>query len=127
MRKVFIVAFFFFAACATSPRLQEGRWTGSLTPMNHPDMANPVAYDVDYEGDVLQIALVGPSGAAVPTRDIHLSADTLRFTFDEPEENVPLQCALASDGAGGFAGRCADESGKWARFTMRPPRSTSAP
>ena len=102
-------------------RLAEGRWSGTLTPMNHPEMENPIAYDVGYEGDDLRIDLVGPDGAALPTRDVRLTADTLFFVFDEPEENVPLRCALARDETDHLAGRCTDASGKWARFTMQPP------
>ena len=121
MKQALCVTFCIFAACGTSAELEEGRWTGALTPMNHPNMANPVVYDVRYEGRVLHIDLIGPGGAAVATREIRLETDTLRFTFDEPEEGVPLRCALARDEAGGFAGRCADVEGKWAGFTMRPP------
>jgi hypothetical protein len=109
------------AACGSPDRLAEGRWSGTLTPMNHPEMANPIAYDVDYEGDDLRIALVGPNGAALPTLDVRLTADTLYFAFDEPEENVLLRCALAHEETDRFAGRCTDASGKWARFTMLPP------
>lgn len=68
-------------------------------------MANPIAYDVRYAGEVLIINLIGSDGTVLPKR----------------EEEVPLRCALGRDGSGGFAGRCADASGKWARFTMRPP------
>lgn len=109
------------AACGSSSRLEEGQWTGSLTPMNHPAMENPVSYDVRYAGDDLSIDLVGPGGAALPTRDVRLTSDTLHFTFDEPEEGVALDCALGRDDDG-FAGRCTDVSGKWAHFTMRPPK-----
>lgn len=121
MRIAFFATLCLLAACGTSAQLEEGRWTGALTPMNHPDMANPVVYDVRYEGRALHIELIGPGGAAVPTREVRLEADTLRFTFDEPEEGVPLRCALGREGAGGFEGRCADAAGKWAEFTMRPP------
>lgn len=121
MKKALCATLCIFAACGTSARLEEGRWTGALMPMTHPDVANPVVYDVGYEGSVLHIDLVAPGGAAVPTREVSLETDTLRFTFNEPEEGVRLRCALARDGAGGFAGRCADIEGKWAGFTMRPP------
>lgn len=109
------------AACGPSTRLEEGRWTGTLTPMNHPEMANPVAYEVRYEDDALTIDLAGPGGASLSTRDLRLTADSLYFTFDEPEEDVALDCALGRD-ADGFVGRCTDAEGKWARFTMQPPR-----
>ncbi len=111
------------AACGNSPRLEEGRWTGALTPMNHPDMANPVQYDVSYDGDVLTLLLIGPDGDSVRTDNPRLVEDTLFFTFDEPEEDVRLDCALGRRSAaeGGFAGRCTDPTGQWARFTMNPP------
>lgn len=121
MKKLLCVALCLLAACSSSPHLQEGRWSGTLTPMNHPEMATPVAYEVGYEGDTLTIVLLGPGGDTVPTRTVRLAADTLYFTFVEPEESVPLDCTLGREDAGGFAGRCADAAGKWARFTMRPP------
>lgn len=127
MKKYALAAACFLAACGGSAGLQEGRWTGDLTPMNHPDRTSPIAYDVDYSTGKLSIALVGPDGGAIPARDARLDADTLRFSFNEPEEGVPLRCALGGDGAGGFSGRCTDADGKWARFTMRPPSPSSAP
>ena len=89
--------------------------------MNHPDRVTPLTYAVGYEGDALTLAIGGPDGAEIPTRDVVLRADTLHFVFDEPEEGVPLQCALGRGEAGTFEGRCTDASGKWARFTMAPP------
>jgi hypothetical protein len=115
---------FTLAACGSPDRLAEGRWSGTLTPMNHPEMANPIAYDVGYEADALHIAVVGPEDTALPTRGVRLTADTLYFAFDEPEENVPLRCALGRENADHFAGRCTDTAGKWARFTMQPPEQS---
>ncbi|MDX1421159.1 MAG: hypothetical protein R3181_14435 [Rubricoccaceae bacterium] len=109
------------AACAATPPLPEGRWTGALTPERHPELKTPVAYDVRYEGDRLVVAIVGPGGQEVPTRDVRLTPAALVFAFDEPEEGVPLHCVLDRDGDGGFAGRCTAPDGQWARFTMRPP------
>lgn len=106
---------------STTPQLAEGRWTGTLTPMNHPDMQNPIGYEVGYPGDSLRIQIVGPSLTAIPTYRPRLQGDTLYFAFDEPEEQVRLNCALAGTPSEGFAGRCVDATGKWARFMMRPP------
>ena len=110
-------------ACTTStpPNLAVGTWTGTLTPMNHPDMANPITYTVRYPNDALAIDLIGPGGNRLFTRSIHHTADSLHFTVDEPEEGVTLHCALGRQPDEGFAGRCADATGKWARFTMTPP------
>ncbi|MEZ4700946.1 MAG: hypothetical protein R2834_11490 [Rhodothermales bacterium] len=113
---VWIVA----AGCAAE-RLPEGRWTGEVTPANHPDRPSPIAYDIRYEGGALRIAIVGPDGGLLPAHDVRLAPDTLYFGFNEPEADVPLQCALAGAPASGFDGRCADAAGKWARFTMTPP------
>ena len=126
MNRILLGALCLLAACSTSNTLEEGRWTGALTPMNHPEMANPVAYDVRYEGDALTIDLLGPGSEAIPTREVMFDGDTLRFVFDEPEEGVPLRCALGATDPGGFAGRCADAFGQWAMFTMLPPGSTDA-
>ena len=108
---------FLLVSCGPSAVLQAGEWTGTLTPMNHPDMANPVL----YEGKVLAIDLTGPGGRAVPTRNPRLANDTLRFAFDEPEQQVKLKCTRGREVTGGFAGRCIDATGQWAWFTMRPP------
>lgn len=111
-----------FAGCASSEQpLRAGTWWGALTPMNHPEMANPVSYDVSYPDGVLAIALTGPGGETLPTRDLRLDGDTLRFVFDEPDAGLPLICALGRNGDD-FAGRCTDPGGQWARFTMLPPR-----
>lgn len=109
-------------ACQSAPCLEEGQWTGSLTPMNHPDMSNPIAYQVAHADGQLRINIIGPDGSPVPARDIRLEKDTLFFTFNEPEEQVPLDCALGENESGSYSGRCTDASGKWAAFSMTPPR-----
>jgi hypothetical protein len=84
-------------------------------------MANPVAYEVRHEDGALAVDLIGPGGTAIATQAPRLEGDTLRFAFREPEEGVRLRCALGRDGERGFAGRCTDNGGQWARFTMVPP------
>jgi hypothetical protein len=117
-----LIAFaFLLSACQSSPGLEAGRWTGTLTPMNHSEMKTPVSYDVRREGAELAIDLIGPGGAPVSTRNPRLEGDTLFFAFSEPEEQVPLKCALGAEKTGGYAGKCIGPSGKWARFTMSPP------
>ncbi|WP_138430028.1 hypothetical protein [Fodinibius saliphilus] len=103
-------------------KLEEGRWVGALSPMNHPKMENPVAYDVSYnESDELEIILIGPSGAPIQTRKPKLNADTLTFSFNEPDKQVYLNCKLIQD-KNSFSGKCTDMEGKWAKFTMNPPQ-----
>ena len=102
--------------------LQEGTWTGALTPMNHPEMATPLTYDVRHVGDSLAISFGMPgSPELMATREVALVADTLHFAFDEPEADVRLDCALGRQEDGSYAGRCADAEGKSATFTMIPP------
>ncbi len=123
MKYLIPIAVFLLIACQPGPQLEEGRWSGTLTPMNHPEMMNPMGYEVSYEGDLLSIQIVGPDSSLIPTRNPRIENDSLYFQFDEPEEQVTLDCILArdKDPGEGFAGRCTDESGKWARFTMVPP------
>lgn len=112
------------AACSApnpAPVLPEGTWTGTLTPMNHPEMANPITYDVHYPEGALAIDLIGPNDSRITTRAVHLTVDSLHYRFDEPEEGVTLQCALGRRSDGHFDGRCMDAAGQWARFTMVPP------
>jgi hypothetical protein len=88
--------------------------------MNHPEMQLPVSYEVSYNVEQLQINLIGPDSSVTLTNDPYLRGDTLYFSFNEPEEQVFLQCVLAKQSIAGFAGRCTDPSGKWAQFTMAP-------
>ena len=120
MRPSLLIFAVFLTACAGSPALEEGRWTGTLTPMNHPEMANPVAYEVRQMEGSLSIDLIGPSGNRIPTRHPRLEGDSLYFSFEEPEEQVRLRCVLGPVEMS-FAGRCVDDNGKWAWFTMEPP------
>jgi len=83
-------------------------------------MKNPVAYEISYQSGTLNIELIGPNGTVIKTRQPKAEADTLFFTFKEPEEQALLDCALAKN-ITGFAGRCTDPSGKWAHFTMVSP------
>ena len=109
------------SGCGQNKRLQEGRWSGSLTPMNHPDMNIPVNYRVSYNSNQLEIDIISSDSTLVPTRDIKYASDTLYFTFTEPEEGVQLDCALARVENDNFEGKCVDDAGKWARFRMIPP------
>lgn len=118
-----IPLFFLFACQSPSQQIKEGYWTGTLTPMNHPDMSNPMGYEVSYKEGALGIDVIGPDSTVIPASNVLLENDTLYFQFNEPEEQVTLDCALAEHESAEqeFAGRCTDESGKWARFTMIPP------
>lgn len=105
---------------AQDAQLKEGLWTGVIVPMHHPEQETPLSYVVTHPEEILSIAIVGPDGSLLLTRDARLDGDTLRFVFNEPEEGVELTCALGAV-QGAYEGRCTDASGKWARFTMSPP------
>ncbi|MEM1056462.1 MAG: hypothetical protein AAGI52_13145 [Bacteroidota bacterium] len=120
MRFAPLLLFLALTACLPGNRLTQGRYTGTLTPMNHPDMQTPVTFDIAYERADLTIALVGPDGQTIPTRDVIHAPPNLFFTFDEPEEGVTLRCVWARQEDDGWAGRCTDSEGKWARFEIAP-------
>jgi hypothetical protein len=121
MKKLFLFSFLCLAACNSSTELKEGRWTGHLTPMNHPELSIPVNFDGTHTERGLKVTIIGSNGVPAVTRNPHLKDDTLFFVFDEPEEQVRLECALARTDTMGFSGKCTDSSGKWAMFTMIPP------
>lgn len=101
-------------------KLQDGHWTGTLTPMNHPVMATPVGLLVSTTGGTIEIEVVGPDGRSIPAREIEFDDDTLGFSFNEPEAGTPLRCDWTRQEDGGFAGRCTDPGGQWALFDVSP-------
>ncbi|MCG2589049.1 hypothetical protein [Rhodohalobacter sulfatireducens] len=113
----------FITACRATPDLREGLWTGTLTPMNHPEMENPINYEISYPSGSLSIDVISPDSSIIPTRNVQFENDTLYFQFDEPEEQVTLNCALGrmENLEGHFSGRCTDPNGQWAYFMMVPP------
>lgn len=126
MKKLLLfISLFMTISCnsANTDRIKQGTWTGYLTPMNHPEMKNEVRYNVQYVESELQIELTGPGGEPIQTKTPRVVNDTLFYSFDEPEEEVTLNCALGKTESGSFEGRCTDASGKWATFGMIPPQS----
>lgn len=69
----------FLISCSSSTTLKEGRWTGNLTPMNHPDMNQPIGYDLSYQNNELKINLIGPDGTPVALQNPRVQNDTLYF------------------------------------------------
>lgn len=121
MKNLLFLSFCLISACTSSPELKEGRWTGHLSPMNHPEMSIPISYDVTYTDRGLDLSITGSNDIPVKTQNPYIAADTLFFVFNEPEEQVPLECALVRQSSGAFSGKCIDTSGKWAQFTMESP------
>ena len=107
---------------ADSPGLKPGIWTGSLSPMDHLDVSTPLSYSVTMRDAAVSIDIEGPDGTSRPARAIEILTDRLLFVFDEPEEDVELECNLALVEEGKYEGRCTDREGKWAFFRMEEPR-----
>jgi len=108
--------------CKSEQKLSVGRWSGYLTPMNHPEMQAPISYLVDYINNELQISIIGPGNSIIPANNTFLTTDTLYFSFYEPEEQLRLQCALGRSEEISYSGKCIDDSGIRAIFTMNEPR-----
>jgi len=89
--------------------------------MNHPEMSIPVNYDVVYTESGLAITIIGANGVPARVENIYLKEDALLFTFNEPGEQVALECSLSKTEMNCFTGRCNDSSGKWAQFTLVHP------
>ena len=119
----FVLVGLTLTACtaADSPGLKPGIWTGSLTPMNHPDVSTPLSYSVTMSDATVSIDIEGPGGTSRPARAIEILTDRLLFVFDEPEQDVELECNLALVDEGKYEGRCTDSEGKWAFFRMEAP------
>lgn len=116
-----VVLGFVFSACASTVKLEEGNWSGTLVPMNHPDLKTDLVYTVRYPDDKLEISIVGPDGSVLPTKNPRIADEVLLFSFIEPEQQAELHCELSRQWEGGFSGRCTDSEGKFALFTMIPP------
>ncbi|NBC64777.1 MAG: hypothetical protein GVY07_03805 [Bacteroidetes bacterium] len=124
MNKFFaLTLLLFITACRPNPDLKVGLWTGTLSPMNHPEMENPINYKISYPSGSLSIDVISPDSSIIPTRNVQFENDTLYFQFNEPEEQVSLNCALGRTKSqeGHLSGRCTDPNGQWAYFTMIPP------
>lgn len=97
--------------------LEEGTWTGTMTPPEGGDA--PVTYDVSRGPGGLEITMTVEGMDPRPLRDIRLEDDVLRFTFDM---GVEVTCNLTARDGGGFAGPCGDEDRQAGRLTMTPGR-----
>ena len=112
-------------AVLAQPAIPTGTWTGTLTPQNHPDLHLPMTYTVAECAEGLAITLASAAGQDAEARDVRVTAERIHFSFDEPEENVPLTCDLRRGEDGAFAGRCTATDGKYATFTMEPPAQST--
>lgn len=96
--------------------LEPGTWTGTIAPPG----SNPfdVTYDVVVKGDTLTITVHAPPGDR-PFHDIKTSENELTFWF-EPGPRV--DCVLAKQEDGSYAGDCVDRDGSVGHLTMVPPK-----
>lgn len=83
-----IRALVFFSACQSSPQqIAEGYWTGTLTPMNHPDMSNPMGYEVSYSEGALSIDVIGPDSTVIPASSVLLENRYPLFSIQRTPKN----------------------------------------
>jgi hypothetical protein len=102
MKNILLFALCLIVACSSTPELKEGHWTGHLTPMNHPEMSIPVSYEVTYMEGGLDINIIGSDGISASAQNPHIEGDTLLFMFNEPEEQVTLECELMRNNTSGL-------------------------
>ncbi len=62
-------AVYFLVGCQSNPKLEIGQWNGSLSPMNHPEMKNPLIYAVSYDDERLEIEIIGPNKTTIKTEN----------------------------------------------------------
>lgn len=53
------------SGCTNADTLPEGRWTGSMSPMNHSDLRTDIVFDVSITAGELPIVLIGPGGKEI--------------------------------------------------------------
>jgi len=96
-----------------------GKWSGSVTsPFGS---TNQFILAVD-SSDSLAISLEEVPGiASVHFADVHLVADTLRFTWPVAPSGAGLACRLVRQEDGAFEGICSDTDGREGRMRMVPP------
>jgi hypothetical protein len=104
------------AAPAAAQTLTPGTWTGTIAPPGSEPV--DVTYDVVLEGDSLTIAINAPPGAR-PFHDIQVSDGELKFWF---EPGTAVDCVLARQDDGSYAGDCVAEDGSAGQLTMVPPK-----
>ena len=103
------------------PTLEEGTWTGTIMPMDHPDERTEIIYRVSTTLGGVNMTIGTSFDNVRPSRDVEVTVDSLYFVFDEPESEVELTCALGLQSNGNYEGKCLDPENKWAWFTMRRP------
>jgi len=117
----FLIISFASIISGSAQSLHLGDWTGTLTPMNHPDMHLPMKYIVSEDNDNVTLTLVTENGTTTEARNIKMTKSTLAFVFNETDANVELTCHFNKDKVGRYKGKCQDKMGKWGLFTMIPP------
>jgi len=115
---VFTVA---LAPHATAQSLEEGMWTGTMTPPGDGDGVE-IGYEVKMDGDVLMIALLPPEGEGADDdryefSEVRMEDGNLVFWW-QPGPRVDCVLEPLEDG---FEGECTDESGGTGILSMFPP------
>lgn len=118
---VFAVLTLAVAPAATAQSLEEGTWTGTMTPPGDGDGVE-ISYEVTMDGDALMIALLPPTDAGADAdryefSEVRIEDGNLVFWW-QPGPRVDCVLEPLDDG---YEGECSDESGETGILSMFPP------
>jgi hypothetical protein len=100
---------------AAATKLASGTWTGTIAGPN--GNANPVEFEVTSAKDSATIVILG-RGNRYPASSVRFENGALRFSWSP---GPTVECVLAPDSDGGFAGPCTDGNAP-GQVVMKPPK-----
>ena len=106
------------ASCSTA-QLPHGQWSGYVSPMNQPNIRSMLNYEVNHSEENVSLEIYSPGGGKIQTKSLQMTQDSLFFTYDKQEQQGILYCGLKKVNKNYYYGRCTDQEGKWAVFTMK--------
>ena len=87
--------------------------------MDKPETKTILKYEVTHQEELVDLQIFFPQGFNIKTEELHMTKDTLFFSFEKLDGNGSLNCALKKVNKNYYYGRCTDDDGKWATFTMQ--------
>jgi hypothetical protein len=96
--------------------LVAGIWTGNGVGPEGDSFE--VTFEVQVNGDTLDIVMVGPDGRRLPLTNIRFEAEKFLFTWSP---GIEVNCVLSPVEGGGYSGPCTDTNGETGQIAMSPP------